>query len=75
VKLFGLEEATAVGHSEEHLVLETDRAAEFPVGTALYGVPWHVCPTVALHNEAVVVRNGRVAERWRIVARARTLTI
>jgi len=75
VKLFGLEEATAVGHSEEHLVLETDRAADFPVGSTLYGVPWHVCPTVALHNEAVVVRNGRADERWQIVARARTLTI
>ena len=40
VVLFGLEDATAVGHSEEHLVLETDRAADFPVGTAVYGVPW-----------------------------------
>ena len=75
VRLFGLEEATAVGHSEEHLVLETDRAADFPVGSTLYGLPWHVCPTVALHNEAVVVRNGRADERWQIVARARTLTI
>jgi D-serine deaminase-like pyridoxal phosphate-dependent protein len=75
VKLFDLEDATAVGHSEEHLVLETERASEFPVGSALYGVPWHVCPTVALHNEAVVVRNGRADERWQIVARARTLTI
>ena len=27
--------ATAVGHSEEHLVLETVRAADFPVGTAV----------------------------------------
>jgi D-threonine aldolase len=75
VKLFGLEDATPVGHSEEHLVLETDRAAEFPVGSTLYGVPWHVCPTVALHSEAVVVRNGRAEERWQIVARARALTI
>jgi D-serine deaminase-like pyridoxal phosphate-dependent protein len=75
VKLFGLEEATAVGHSEEHLVLDTDRAADFPVGSTLYGIPWHVCPTVALHNEAVVVRNGRAEGRWQIVARARTLTI
>jgi D-threonine aldolase len=75
VKLFDLEDATAVGHSEEHLVLETERASEFPVGSALYGVPWHVCPTVALHNEAIVVRNGRADERWQIVARARTLTI
>ena len=75
VTLFGLEDATAVGHSEEHLVLETPRAAEFPVGTALYGVPWHVCPTVALHDRAVVVRDGRATERWDVVARARTLTI
>ena len=75
VKLFGLEDATAVGHSEEHLVLETDRAADFPVGSTLYGLPWHVCPTVALHGEAVVVRNGRAEGRWQIVARARTITI
>jgi D-threonine aldolase len=73
--LFGLEEAKAVGHSEEHLVLETDRAADFPVGSAIYGIPWHVCPTVALHNEAVVVRDGRAGERWQIVARARALTV
>jgi D-serine deaminase-like pyridoxal phosphate-dependent protein len=75
VTLFGLEDATAVGHSEEHLVLETDRAADYPVGTPIYGVPWHVCPTVALHDEAVVVREGRAGERWRVTARARTLTI
>ena len=75
MKLFGLEDATAVGHSEEHLVIETDRAAEYPVGSALYGVPWHVCPTVALHDEAIVVRNGRAEAHWQIVARARRLAI
>ena len=73
--IFGLEDAAAVSHSEEHLVLETARAADFPVGTALYAIPWHVCPTVALHDEAVVVRGGRAGERWRVTARARTLTI
>ena len=75
VVLFGLEDATAVGHSEEHLVLETDRAADFPVGSVLYGVPWHVCPTVALYDEAVVVREGRADGRWQVAARARTLSI
>jgi D-serine deaminase-like pyridoxal phosphate-dependent protein len=75
VVLFGLEDATAVGHSEEHLVLETDRAADFPVGSALYGLPWHVCPTVALYNDAVVVRQGRADARWQVTARARTLTV
>jgi D-serine deaminase-like pyridoxal phosphate-dependent protein len=73
--LFGLEDATAVGHSEEHLVLETARAADFPVGTVVYGVPWHVCPTVALYDEAVVVRDGRADGKWQVAARARSLTI
>ncbi len=75
VVLFGLEDAKAVGHSEEHLVLETARAADFPVGTSVYGVPFHVCPTVALHDAATVVVDGRAEGRWPIIARARTLTI
>ncbi len=68
-------DAVAVGHSEEHLVIETDRAEALHVGDVLYAVPWHVCPTVALHDRAIVVHNGRAAEAWRITARARTLTL
>lgn len=75
VRLFGLEDAVFVAHSEEHLVVETERADAFPVGTALYGIPRHVCPTVALHAEVVVVRDGRAAESWPVVARGRRITI
>ena len=70
-----LPEATPVVHSEEHLVLETPRAAEFAVGDALLGIPWHVCPTVALHSEVWVLENGQATERWPVTARARRLTI
>ena len=70
-----LPDSRAVGHNEEHLVLETDRTAEFPVGTALYGLPWHICPTVALHDRVQVVRNGRITETWTVTARARRLSI
>lgn len=70
-----LPDARAVIHSEEHLVVETSRAGEFPVGTALYGLPSHICPTVALHDRVQVVRNGRVAEEWPVTARARRLSI
>lgn len=70
-----LPEAKAIGHSEEHLVLETPRAAEFDVGTVLYGVPWHICPTVALHDRVWVVRGGRTSETWPVVARARWLSV
>lgn len=70
-----LENATAVSHSEEHLVLETDRAGEFRVGDCLYGIPWHICPTVALYDEAVVVRDGHATETWKVAARARRLSV
>jgi len=70
-----LPEAVAVVHSEEHLVIETPRAAEFAVGDALLGIPWHVCPTVALHSEVWTLVEGRATERWPVTARARRLTI
>ena len=70
-----LADANTVAHNEEHLVLETAEAAGFKVGDCLYGIPWHICPTVALHSEAVVVENRKAAQRWKIVARERKLTI
>lgn len=70
-----LPEATAAAHSEEHLVLETGRARDFPVGSVLHGIPWHICPTVALHHEAIVVQNGRAGLSWPVIGRARRLTV
>jgi D-serine deaminase-like pyridoxal phosphate-dependent protein len=75
VRLLELPDALAVMHSEEHLVIETPRAAEFAVGDTLHGIPRHICPTVALFSEATVVRRGIAVERWPIAARARRLTI
>lgn len=75
VIFLNLDDATPVVHSEEHLVLETPHAEKFAVGDCLYGIPWHICPTVALHSELVVVRNARAAERWKVAARDRALTI
>jgi D-serine deaminase-like pyridoxal phosphate-dependent protein len=70
-----LPEAEPVMHSEEHLVVETPRAAEFEIGAALHALPWHVCPTVALHAEAWVLNEGTATTRWPVVARARRLSI
>ncbi len=75
VVFLNLPDATPVAHNEEHLVVETPHGADFVVGACIYGLPWHICPTVALHAEAVVVENGRASERWKIEARARRLTI
>lgn len=70
-----LPDARAIVHSEEHLVIETALAADFPVGSVLYGLPWHICPTVALHDRVQVVRSGRIVEEWPVTARARRLSI
>ena len=75
VQFLNLPEAQTVVHNEEHLVIETSRANEFAVGDVLYGVPRHVCPTVALHAEAVIVRGGTAEDRWKITARDRILTL
>jgi D-serine deaminase-like pyridoxal phosphate-dependent protein len=75
VIFLNLDDATPVVHSEEHLVVETKQADEFKIGACVYGIPWHICPTVALHSEVVAVRNGKAEERWRVVARERKLSI
>jgi D-threonine aldolase len=75
IQFLNLPDATAITHSEEHLVVETARANEFAIGDCLYGVPRHVCPTVALYSEAMAVYKGRARERWKIPARERRLTV
>ena len=75
VQFFGFEDAVPVVHSEEHLVLQTPNASEIPIGTVLYGIPKHICPTVALHSHVWVVENNMVVNFWRVHARDRILTI
>ncbi len=75
VRFLNLPDARPVMHSEEHLVIETEFADRFAVGDCLYAVPKHICPTVALYNEAVVVDQGQAVDRWVISARARRLEV
>jgi D-threonine aldolase len=65
----------AVIHNEEHLTIETDDAERFQPGDLAFAIPTHVCPTVALHRQAVVIEGGRVTGAWNIVARDRQLTV
>jgi D-serine deaminase-like pyridoxal phosphate-dependent protein len=75
VVLLELTDAKPVMHSEEHLVVETPEADRFGVGDCLHGIPWHICPTVALHEEVVIIRNSRAEERWSVVARGRNIVV
>ncbi|HEY4103631.1 MAG TPA: D-TA family PLP-dependent enzyme [Polyangiaceae bacterium] len=69
----GLNQVVVHSHSEEHLVIESPLAAEIGIGATLYAVPWHICPTVALYDRAVVARGSRATESW-AVTRGRSLS-
>ncbi len=75
VRFEELPDATPIMQSEEHLVLETERAHEFLIGQALHGIPRHICPTVSMHGEAVVIEGARATEVWPVTARNRKISI
>jgi D-serine deaminase-like pyridoxal phosphate-dependent protein len=68
-------DAIPTSHSEEHLVLKVEDAKKFKPGDVLYGVPWHICPTVALYDKVYVVENNQVVGNWNVIARKREITI
>jgi D-serine deaminase-like pyridoxal phosphate-dependent protein len=75
VFFLNLKDYQVVSQSEEHLVVQVPPGTEPPVGTILYAIPYHVCPSVALHEEAQVVEGGHVTAVWPVVARRRRINI
>ncbi len=69
--VLNIPDAKEVGHSEEHLVIETIHASEFEPGDVIYALPAHVCPTVALHSHLQVIAGGEVVGSWPVTARDR----
>jgi D-serine deaminase-like pyridoxal phosphate-dependent protein len=61
--------------NEEHFVIETPAAEHFAPGAEVLAVPTHICPTVAMHQRAYVIEDGRFAGTWDIVGRDRMLTV
>ena len=68
-----LPDAREITHTEEHLVIATDRAKDYEIGDSLVALPTHVCPTSALHDMAHVIQDGRPIDQWPIAARGRQL--
>jgi D-serine deaminase-like pyridoxal phosphate-dependent protein len=72
--VLGHPELTGIGPSEEHLPLTVKEGAEPPpVGEVLYLLPRHVCPTVNLFDDALIVRGGEVESVERVTARGREI--
>ena len=77
VNFLNLPAAQPVGQSEEHLVLKipVEDWHRIAVGHVLYGIPFHVCPTVALYNEAHIIRENSWSDTWSITARSRKISV
>lgn len=70
-----LENYEVKSQSEEHLVIEVADADKIKVGDLLYAVPYHICPTVALYDEAQIIEDGAVVDKWDVIARKKKITI
>ncbi|MFC1634303.1 D-TA family PLP-dependent enzyme [Planctomycetota bacterium] len=75
VVLAEIENYTVFCHNEEHLVIVTELAPNFLVGDVLHGVPKHICPTVALHDQFYVIENNQLRTTWPIIARNRRIEL
>lgn len=64
-----------LSQSEEHLVAETSSNHSYKVGDILYGLPFHICPTVALYERAFVIKNNEMVDEWKIIARDRKISV
>jgi D-serine deaminase-like pyridoxal phosphate-dependent protein len=62
-----------VSQSEEHMVLDAGVGHTYQVGDVLYGLPYHICPTVALYERAITITNGKISDEWQTLARNRTI--
>jgi D-serine deaminase-like pyridoxal phosphate-dependent protein len=64
-----------IGHSEEHMVLQVDGKNDYQVGDVLYGIPYHVCPTIALHDQTAIVEDHALVKYWETLSRNRRISI
>lgn len=64
-----------VGHSEEHMVYRAAKNHGYEVGDVLYGVPHHICPTVALYDEAGICRENSVQGTWPVLGSKRKISV
>lgn len=62
-----------VSQSEEHLVNQSTAEHHHFPGEVLYGLPYHICPTVALFDSVHVIENHQWVANWKNVARDRII--
>ena len=74
VRFLNLDGYELLSQSEEHGVLKVKNWEAINVGDVFYGIPYHICPTINLHDEVSVIQNGLKTDTWFITARKRKLS-
>lgn len=72
------DEYEPVFQNEEHWVFRMKEGStkQVPaIGSVLYVIPTHICPTSALYPSIPVVEDGKIADWWAVTARNRKITI
>ncbi|MBN8854416.1 MAG: threonine aldolase [Sphingobacteriales bacterium 50-39] len=64
-----------IGQSEEHMVMiaEAGEGHGHHPGDLVYGLPFHICPTVNLYERAFTIDGGQLTGEWRNTARDRKI--
>jgi D-serine deaminase-like pyridoxal phosphate-dependent protein len=75
INVIGMKSYTIINHNEEHMVLRTSSADKFNTADLVYGIPWHICPTVDRYDTVYVVNDRKVTGQWNVEARKRKITI
>ena len=76
--IVGLDDAEIAFQSEEHWVFRMKEGKEDKrpqIGTMLYVIPTHICPTSALYSDILVAEGGKITVKWPVTARNRKINI
>lgn len=75
IKFLNAPNLKLISQSEEHLVAEAGENHQYKIGDILYGLPYHICPTVALHQFGITIENHEITGSWETIARNRKITL
>jgi D-serine deaminase-like pyridoxal phosphate-dependent protein len=58
-----------ISQSEEHGVVDVAEGHPYLPGDVLYALPYHICPTVNMYQQMMVITEHRAKDSWYIKAR------
>jgi D-serine deaminase-like pyridoxal phosphate-dependent protein len=76
-QFLNLKQYELLSQSEEHGVVRVADADwdSIQLGDLFYALPYHICPTVALHEDVTVIEKRTVLGKWPIQARRRMISV